>query len=382
MGDFDEPHIVLAERRGRGRASAAATRWPARARTALRGVRRARLGRRPERIAARPGALDPGRPVTSRGAASRSCRPSAGAAACCACTRRACCSAERGCRAPGRPRRRRSGAATPAEDLDHRRGGRDRARRAASPRRRGAPARVGQRAHDDVGRARWRARAAGSARRRRRRRRGPGPSGSRRSRRRPSGSKPAAWQERTTWRAHGLAADVCTHASLAQVLETQARLVGERVVGAAAPRASGPSSSSMAREAGAELDRRRRGTRTAARGRTRRRAGAARSPPARPRPASARPRVRRRGSRAIASGISVAPAVGNEAMRSRPRAHAEDRRPAPPRRPRGGRGSPSACATSAAPAAVGRTPRRSRSSSVAPVSASSVAIACETADCV
>ena len=60
------------------------------------------------------------------------------------------------------------------------------------------------------------------------------------------------------------------------------------------------------------------GTRTAARGRARRRAGAARSPRARPRRGSARRRDRRRGSAAIASGISVAPAVGKEATRRRP----------------------------------------------------------------
>ena len=40
----------------------------------------------------------------------------------------------------------------------------------------------------------------------------------------------------------------------------------------------------------------------------------------------------------------------------------------------------SAWAISVAPAAVGRTPRRSRTTSVVPVSASSRAIDCETAD--
>ena len=81
---------------------------------------------------------------------------------------------------------------------------------------------------------------------------------------------------------------------------------------------------------------------------------------------------------AIASGISVAPAEGNVAIRRWP-----------PRTPRIALSSssaacrrariPSVCSTSAAPAAVGRRPRRSRSISVVPVSASSVATAWEIA---
>ena len=59
---------------------------------------------------------------------------------------------------------------------------------------------------------------------------------------------------------------------------------------------------------------------------------------------------------AIATGISVAPAVGKEAMRKPAPAHPGDRRDARPRPPRGCARIPSVCSTSAAPAAVGRTP--------------------------
>ena len=84
---------------------------------------------------------------------------------------------------------------------------------------------------------------------------------------------------------------------------------------------------------------------------------------------------------AIASGISVAPADSNEAIRRRP-----------PRRPAIASSSASASArlpriasvwrTSARPASVSRMPRTLRSTSVVPASRSSAAICCETADCV
>ena len=79
--------------------------------------------------------------------------------------------------------------------------------------------------------------------------------------------------------------------------------------------------------------------------------------------------------------MSVAPADGKEATRRRPA-----------RTPSTAASSASAASTwakidsawvtSVVPAAVGRTPRRSRITSVAPTSASSRAIACDTADCV
>ena len=81
----------------------------------------------------------------------------------------------------------------------------------------------------------------------------------------------------------------------------------------------------------------------------------------------------------MASGISVAPADGKEAMRSRPARipiTAASCVSAASIRAK----IPSACSTRLAPAAVGRTPPRSRTMRVAPVSASSRAIACETAD--
>ena len=122
-------------------------------------------------------------------------------------------------------------------------------------------------------------------------------------------------------------------------------------------------------------------TRTAARGRTRPRAAAARSPPARPRRGvSSTPGWR--GAEARRS-----PAASASRRRSGTTPSAAGRRGPPrsprarPRRPPCGPGSRRRASTSAAPAAVGRTPPRSRSISVAPVSASSVAIACETADC-
>ena len=159
---------------------------------------------------------------------------------------------------------------------------------------------------------------------------------------------------------------------VAQVGERQRGLLRERVRRRAARRASGPraaSPSAVRRRAA----RARRGTRTAARDRTRRHAAAERSPPARPRRASATRRDAGARKLATASGISVAPADGNDATRRRP-----------PRTPRTAARSASAastwakiasaCSTSVAPAAVGRTPRRSRTTSVAPVSASSRAI--------
>ncbi len=83
---------------------------------------------------------------------------------------------------------------------------------------------------------------------------------------------------------------------------------------------------------------------------------------------------------ATASGTSVAPAVGKEAIRNRP--------PRPPAIAATSASAssirvriPSAWPASTAPAAVGRTPRRSRSINGAPSSPSSVAIACDTADC-
>ena len=82
---------------------------------------------------------------------------------------------------------------------------------------------------------------------------------------------------------------------------------------------------------------------------------------------------------AIATGISVEPAVGKEAMRRRPPrrpAIADSAASAVSRRAR----MPSACPTSVCPAAVRLTPRGWRSSSVMPVSASSAAICWETAD--
>ena len=84
---------------------------------------------------------------------------------------------------------------------------------------------------------------------------------------------------------------------------------------------------------------------------------------------------------AIARGASVAPAVGNATIRSRP-----------PRRPAIASSSASASArrastasawrTSASPASVSFTPRALRSTRTVPASRSSVAICCETADCV
>ena len=79
-------------------------------------------------------------------------------------------------------------------------------------------------------------------------------------------------------------------------------------------------------------------------------------------------------------GISVAPAVGKDAVRSRPprpAAMAAISSSADSIRAR----IPPTCGTRAAPAAVGRAPPRLRSISGAPASSSSVAIACETADC-
>ena len=81
----------------------------------------------------------------------------------------------------------------------------------------------------------------------------------------------------------------------------------------------------------------------------------------------------------MACGISVAPADGNEAMRSRPArmpSTAASWVSAASIRAK----IASACSTRLAPAAVGLTPLRSRTISVAPISASSRAIACETAD--
>src|SRR5215217_3225553 len=82
---------------------------------------------------------------------------------------------------------------------------------------------------------------------------------------------------------------------------------------------------------------------------------------------------------AIASGISVAPADSNAAIRRRP-----------PRRPAIASSSASASArrastasawrTSASPASVRRTPRALRCTRIVPVSRSSAAICCETAD--
>ena len=83
--------------------------------------------------------------------------------------------------------------------------------------------------------------------------------------------------------------------------------------------------------------------------------------------------------RAMASGMSVAPAVGKEARRSRPpRTSMTALRSASAASSRAR--MLSAWSMSTRPAAVGRTPRRSRSTRVAPVSASSVAMACDTAE--
>ena len=86
-------------------------------------------------------------------------------------------------------------------------------------------------------------------------------------------------------------------------------------------------------------------------------------------------------NRAIAGGISVAPALGNATTRMRP-----ERRPEIASSSASASSSrarmTSACSTSARPASVMRTPRAPRSTSVVPASRSSAAICCETADCV
>ena len=85
---------------------------------------------------------------------------------------------------------------------------------------------------------------------------------------------------------------------------------------------------------------------------------------------------------AIACGISVAPG-GREGGDAQAAAAAARRSPrARPRRLPSGRGCRRRARPARRPAAVGRTPPRSRSISGAPTSPSSVAIACETADCV
>ncbi len=149
---------------------------------------------------------------------------------------------------------------------------------------------------------------------------------------------------------------------VAQVRQRQRALAGERGGRRAARRASDPraASPSAARRRGARA---RPGTRTAARGRTRPPGAAARSPRARPRRATARRRDGAPRKFATASGISVAPADGNDATRSRP-----PRIPSTAARSASAASTcakiVSACATSVAPAAVGRTPRRSRTTSV------------------
>ena len=96
----------------------------------------------------------------------------------------------------------------------------------------------------------------GSAPRRRRRRPGPARSGSRRSRRRRRARSRRAWHERTTWRAHGLAADVCTHDSPRRSSSAQARPVGRADGRRAGRRACGSSSRSSAAQARRRASRR------------------------------------------------------------------------------------------------------------------------------
>ena len=107
----------------------------------------------------------------------------------------------------------------------------------------------------------------------------------------------------------------------AKVLESQLLAGGQWVVGRRA-RCSGSSSSSN-RRMPARASHRLLRTRRAGRSRTHRPAVVARSPPARPRPGSPRRRGGSARNPAIACGISVAPAVGKEAVRSRPPRPAE-----------------------------------------------------------
>ena len=123
----------------------------------------------------------------------------------------------------------------------------------------------------------------------------------------------------------GWSAEVCTHDSPAQVLEarrSRLRRAGGRAGSARRMRVLEQSKRAQAR---ARASRRRPGTRRAGRGRTRRRAGAARSPPARPRRGSARRRGARRGRPRSRAASGWRPAVGNEAIRSRPPRTAGDR---------------------------------------------------------
>ena len=168
---------------------------------------------------------------------------------------------------------------------------------------------------------------------------------------------------------------------LREVLEPHAARSSASRWPAGSARCSGSSSSGEAAQPGPEpladaleLEEQRRG-------RTRPRAAAGRSPPARPRPGSARPRGARRGRRRSPAASASRPRSGRRPCAAARRGRRRSPR-ARPRRRRSGPGSRRRGRRAPRPAAVGRTPRRSRSISGTPASASSVAIACETADCV
>ena len=189
----------------------------------------------------------------------------------------------------------------------------------------------------------------------------------------------AAWQERTTCRAQGLASEVWTQASSRRSSRRRLPARGQRV----AARQRQVQRVLEAAGSGACPASSRSPTPSNSNSRTRSnspRAGAGRSPPARPRRGSARRPGARRGSRR-------SPAASGSRRRSGRRPCAGGRRGRRRSPPTSSSAAsirariPSAWPASAAPAAVGRAPPRSRSISGAPTSRSSVAIACETADC-